>query len=72
MAHSKGQAKAMGHSHGPFGHGGHKTGSHAHQEPSAHTSDHMQNEHNRKHAGHAHERMTDHGGAFPQGLTEGM
>ena len=67
MAHSKGQAHAKGHSGGHFGHGGHHSGSAAHAQPASHTGDHLQNDHNKKHAAHGHGQMEQHGGAFPAG-----
>jgi hypothetical protein len=66
MAHSKGQAHAKGHSHGMHGHGGAHTGSAVHNAPTHHMSDHLQNPHNKAHAGHT-ASMHDDGGMFPMG-----
>jgi len=68
MAHSKGQAHSHGHSHGDHGHGGQHTGSDIHHDGGhgRHMSDHMQNPHNKMHAGHT-DAMHDHGGMFPMG-----
>ena len=67
MVFHKGQAPAMGHSHGGLGHGGHKTGSAVHAESGPHHSDHMHNSHNAKHSV-GHTEKCEHGGDFAQGI----
>jgi hypothetical protein len=72
MAHSMGQAKAHGHSHGDFGHGGHKTGSSIeHNQHGTHNSGFGPdvNPHSKAHA-HGHTTKGEHGGMFSMG--EGM
>jgi hypothetical protein len=70
MVTSKGQHKAHGHSHGPYGHGGHHSVHEGgvHTKVGSHSSDHMHNPHNKKHAG-PNDQIGSMGGTMEQGVS---